>query len=113
MEADGKEYLHLAEYQKWVAEGISPHVYSHDAHMQGAWSVMGLAAECGEVVELIEKAIRKNQAADPEKIKDELGDVLWYIAACAYMFQIDLNDILEHNISKLNARRYKTLEEIA
>jgi NTP pyrophosphatase (non-canonical NTP hydrolase) len=41
---------------------------------------------------------------DRERIKDECGDVLYYLARLADEFQVSLVDIVEHNISKLENR---------
>src|SRR6266496_2082852 len=41
--------------------------------------VMGLAGESGEVVDLTKKARFQGHSIDREKIKDELGDEMWYL----------------------------------
>ena len=38
------------------------------------------------------------------RLKDELGDVLWYISACADELDLTLNEIAEYNVDKLNKR---------
>ena len=35
---------------------------------------------------------------------NELGDVLWYIATCAYEFNLTLEEIAENNVLKLKSR---------
>ncbi len=44
------------------------------------YPALGLAGEVGEVSELIKKSIRDNAPLDIQKLKLELGDVLWYLA---------------------------------
>lgn len=111
-------YTELEEYQLWVNLGISEHVIkSPGVHLP--WACLGLAAEVGEVVEIVEKGIRKNNLfediergnlnlteANRAKLLDECGDVLWYLTALASLANISLDDIMEHNIEKLNTRRY-------
>jgi len=67
----------------------------------------GLTGECGEVVK---KAWRKHdkdwfENVDHEKLKDELGDVLWYVTRCAQVMGVSLTDIMDINMKKLEARR--------
>jgi hypothetical protein len=38
------------------------------------------------------------------KLKDELGDVLWYISACADELGLTLTEIAEYNVEKLAKR---------
>lgn len=69
-----------------------------------AWNALGLAGEAGEVADLVKKAVFHQQGLDKEKIKRELGDVLWYIAAVCSGLQISLEEVAELNIEKLKAR---------
>lgn len=99
--------LSTDEYQAFVVRNISDKV---PATMEVAWALMGLVAESGETIEVYEKALRKKgelDATDYEKIKDELGDVLWYLTAAAASIEVDLIELIEHNVAKLNARGYK------
>jgi NTP pyrophosphatase (non-canonical NTP hydrolase) len=41
------------------------------------------------------------------KLKDELGDVLWYISACADELDLTLREIAEYNVEKLAKRHSK------
>jgi len=40
----------------------------------------------------------------PDSLKDELGDVLWYLAEAASAVGLDLEDIASHNVDKLIKR---------
>ena len=42
---------------------------------------------------------------DLNDLKKELGDVMWYVAVLADHFSLSLDDIAEHNISKLADRQ--------
>ncbi len=68
-------------------------------------SVMGLCGESGEVIDIVKKHIFHGHELDKDKLVDELGDVAWYIAECAYALGVSLEDVLRHNIDKLK-RRY-------
>lgn len=107
-----KDYIRIEEYQAWVSKGVSPHIDKYTPTVRGLWVTSGLVREASEALEIFEKALRKNQPFDVEKLKDELGDVLWYLTACAELNGLNLEDVLEHNITKLNTRYYKALEEL-
>ena len=68
-------------------------------------SVMGLNGEAGEVIDLVKKHLFHNHELDKDKLKLELGDVLWYLAEAAEALGISLEDIAISNIDKLK-RRY-------
>jgi NTP pyrophosphatase (non-canonical NTP hydrolase) len=72
------------------------------------YPALGLFSEAGEVAGKIKKVLRdKNGNFDPterEKIADEVGDVLWYIAALCTDLGIGMETIAQKNLNKLNSR---------
>lgn len=56
-------------------------------------AVLGLVGEAGEVADTIKKIIGHGHDFNRAAIKDELGDVLWYVAEEASAFGLDLADI--------------------
>ncbi len=72
------------------------------------YPTLGLAGEAGEVANIVKKIQRDHSGIITDdtraKLKDELGDVLWYISACADELGITLADIAEHNVQKLADR---------
>lgn len=66
--------------------------------------VLGLNGESGEVIDVIKKYMFQGHDLDVDKIIDELGDVLWYIAELAEGVGMNLSEIAEHNITKLRKR---------
>lgn len=78
----------------------------------GSWfainyTILGLANEAGEVAGKWKKAIRDEVPRDVviEQLKSELGDCLWYAAQLANEAGLNLDDIAEHNLTKLNNRK--------
>ncbi|MGN1405522.1 MAG: nucleoside triphosphate pyrophosphohydrolase family protein, partial [Erysipelotrichaceae bacterium] len=53
-------------------------------------SVMGLNGEAGEAIDLVKKHLFHNHELDIDKLKYELGDVLWYLAEAAEALDINL-----------------------
>ncbi|QAA35234.1 nucleotide pyrophosphohydrolase [Clostridium manihotivorum] len=69
--------------------------------MNGA---LGLGGEAGEVQDYIKKVLFHGHKLDKEKLKEELGDVLWYIGYLAYIQGMTLEEIAIANIEKLLLR---------
>lgn len=65
---------------------------------------MGLTGEAGEATDLLKKSFFHGAPLDAEKLKKELGDVLYYISALGYEFGWSLEEIAEGNNAKLQAR---------
>ena len=72
------------------------------------YPTLGLAGEAGEVANIVKKIQRDSGGVITEetrgKLKDELGDVLWYISACADELGLTLEEIAEFNVNKLAKR---------
>lgn len=65
---------------------------------------MGLSGEAGEVTDLLKKAVFHGHDLDKDKLKKELGDVLWYVAMLSSTAGIDLSEVAAANIEKLRQR---------
>ncbi len=72
------------------------------------YPTLGLAGEAGEVANIVKKIQRDHGGTITDetrlKLKDELGDVLWYISACADELGLTLGEIAEFNVNKLAKR---------
>ncbi len=72
------------------------------------YATLGLAGEAGEVANIVKKIQRDFGGEITDEIrgnlKDELGDVLWYISACADELNLSLREIAEYNVGKLAKR---------
>lgn len=65
---------------------------------------LGLAGEAGEAADLVKKYLFHGHPLDRDKIKKELGDVLWYVATMASTLGLQLEDVAQGNLDKLRAR---------
>ena len=76
------------------------------------YPTLGLTGEAGEVANIVKKIQRDFDGVLTDdvrgKLKDELGDVLWYISACADELGLTLNEIAEFNVGKLAKRHNRT-----
>ena len=73
-------------------------------HQRVIVSALGLAGEAGEFANLVKKMTAHGHPFDPEALKDELGDVLWYLAEAATAVGLDLEEVASQNVNKLIKR---------
>lgn len=77
--------------------------------------LLGLAGEAGSVASEYKKRLRDGSAHSrwPARMSEELGDVLWYVAAIASELGLDLEDIAVANLAKTQSRwRLRELESL-
>lgn len=65
---------------------------------------LGLAGETGEVVEIVKKGVFHGHDMDMLDIAEELGDVLFYVAAICTTIGYSLGDVASLNVAKLKQR---------
>lgn len=97
--------MNFEEYQKIVKKtSIYPNQGNNVAYV-----TLGLAGEAGEVADKVKKLIRdSNGILTKDKRKEmikELGDVLWYLAACAGELGVDLEEVATQNAKKVEDRK--------
>ncbi len=68
-------------------------------------AALGAAGESGEFADMVKKFMFHDHALDREKMKLELGDILWYITEAAAALGYTLEEVAQANIEKLQ-RRY-------
>jgi NTP pyrophosphatase (non-canonical NTP hydrolase) len=100
--------LTMNDYQADTAQFA---LYRHKV----VYPALGLANEAGEVLGKIKKLMRDHEInfgpeqkvsdKDRAQIADELGDVLWYIAALARDLGISMNELAHINVEKLKSRQ--------
>ena len=73
------------------------------------YPTLGLANEAGEVAGKIKKIFRDKGGvigtSELQALDAELGDVLWYLAQVATELGLSLDEIADHNITKLLDRK--------
>jgi NTP pyrophosphatase (non-canonical NTP hydrolase) len=68
-------------------------------------AALGLGGEAGEILDPIKKAIfHKHKTLDKDKLLDEYGDILWYVARGLSAAGLTMNDCMVHNVKKLDKR---------
>lgn len=68
--------------------------------------LLGLAGEAGELLTEYKKRLRDGESYRlfKERVGEELGDLLWYIANVASKFDLDLGTVAETNLQKVRDR---------
>ena len=67
-------------------------------------AALGICGEGGEVADMVKKSAFQGHSMNVTHVAKELGDVLWYIAIGAHAIGIDLEEIAQMNLAKLEAR---------
>ena len=100
--------MEFDEYQKKAAKYDLFEVSSDLKEVGFIEKVLGLTGEAGETADKIKKILRDKDGMvsdkDRESVTKELGDVLWYVAAIARYLGVDLSEVAEGNINKLESR---------
>ena len=98
--------MKLSDYQKKAQRTA---IYPPLGGQGWVYPALGLVGESGEIANKLKKIIRDKEghlsAEDKQIIKDELGDVLWYVAELARQLELDLDEIGAQNIAKLASRQ--------
>lgn len=70
---------------------------------------LGIAGEAGELVDAIKKWTMYNKDLDIANVKEELGDLAFYMVGLMELFGISLTDVIAGNVEKLQ-KRYDSLK---
>lgn len=65
---------------------------------------LGVSGEAGEVADQVKKEVFHGHEMDLDAIKKELGDVLHYVAGIATLYGLELEEVAQANIDKLQKR---------
>lgn len=93
--------MDVDKYQELAMRTLNPEIDKKELILNAS---MGLCGESGEVIDLVKKHLFQGHDLDDEKLIKELGDVAWYLAEAATAFNVNLSEILEKNIKKLENR---------
>lgn len=106
-----------SEYQSLSKRTLldKPNDKFSDEEIMQIWTAMGLAGEAGEICDYVKKGIFHRHGIDKEKLQEELGDLMWYVAGLATKFGLNLNIVLQMNYAKLQKRYpdgFKTTDSV-
>ena len=96
--------MNLKDYQKFT-QSIWNNTSSRNMQLNHA--ALGLVCEAGEVGDLIKKQTHFNKDTDLRKIKEELGDTLYYFSQMCALHGWTIEEVLESNVKKLSKRYHQ------
>jgi NTP pyrophosphatase (non-canonical NTP hydrolase) len=91
----------LDEYQKAAARTLNVRLNDQEKLLDAA---AGIAEEAGEVLAHVRKHLYQGRELSRERVAEELGDVLWCVAAVATMCDLELSAVATQNQLKLSVR---------
>jgi NTP pyrophosphatase (non-canonical NTP hydrolase) len=95
------EPMSLDDFQRAALRTVNPSLNERDRLLDAS---AGLAEEAAELLGLVRKKIFQNREASPERLREELGDVLWCLAVASHTLGFSLSEIAEANQDKLQKR---------
>lgn len=98
------------DYQAWAItkdrtyEDLAKRCSENHAHLRLIHAVMGLAGEVGEVTDAVKKSVLYNKELDVVNVKEECGDILWYMALLLDQIGSSFEEVMKMNHDKLETR---------
>lgn len=98
--------MEIEDYQNEASKtAIFPDELPDFVNTGQVYTVLGQAGESGEISEKMKKAIREDDEQYIQEMRDEVGDVLWYLSQVCEEFDWDMGDVAQENIEKLQDRQ--------
>lgn len=72
---------------------------------------LGIAGEAGELVDAIKKHVQYGRELDEVNVREEISDLLWFIARLCEMKSWTFEELMTKNINKLKARYPQGFEQ--
>lgn len=93
--------MEISEYQSKSIRTLSflDSTLEDNIHM-----TLGLVTEAGEIADVFKKKLAYRKEVDWVNVKEEIGDLMFYVANICNINGWDLREILQTNINKLMVR---------
>ena len=92
----------LSKPGKDIVSEITP-LDAHRLHM-----AVGISGESGELLDAIKKAVIYRKDLDVQNVKEEAGDILFYLTGILDSIGSNLDEVISENMEKLS-KRYHSL----
>jgi NTP pyrophosphatase (non-canonical NTP hydrolase) len=83
-------------------------VFTQPYNTQLLHAMFGLVTESGELADAYKKCMFYGKPLDLDNIKEEVGDISWYVALASYQLGTTIEELMEMNTRKLEARYGRT-----
>ena len=97
--------MNFDEYQKKAKKTIQS--YGSSKEMDEIIPFLGIIGETGSVISELKKMLRDGRGGYnnfENQLKEELGDVLWYVSTIASQNSLTLEEVAIHNLEKISDR---------
>lgn len=98
--------MNFTDYQaRALRTDRTPPATSMSADAARVIPLLGLAGEAGQLLVEYKKRLRDGpgHVLFVDRVAEELGDILWYVANLASKYELDLDDIAAQNLLKVDA----------
>lgn len=92
------------DLNKYTAEALRTADPAATAEHDLLHAIMGLVTESAELLDVLKKRHAYGKPVDLVNLREEAGDVLWYLPLLCRALGVSLNDVAALNIAKLRAR---------
>ena len=94
--------MDFSDYQKKASETDQ---FPKEGQRGESISLFGLIGEIGSLISTFKKRLRDKSSyvTFNKDMKEEMGDILWYVANIATKYKLSLNEIAEENLIKTKA----------
>jgi len=96
--------MDIRTYEEESARTMSPTICNGAFITETLHGIIGISTEAGELLDAVKKGLFYGHAPDMENIREEIGDIMWYIMAIVRAEGWDLEEIMQENIDKLRLR---------
>lgn len=100
----GKEYDFCSW---WIKDSFIPPISSllkDSTDYEKLHAILGIATESAELVDSLVSAEGVPSELDQTNVKEEIGDILWYIALLLRQYNWSFEEVMDLNIAKLRKR---------
>lgn len=93
--------MNVKDYQK-AARRTLPTLGTTQADL--IHMTMGLSTESNELLDIMKKNLAYGKPIDIPNMREEIGDIAWYLINLCTICEFEFEEILQTNIDKLKAR---------
>lgn len=81
-----------------------PEIWLDTSRIRLLHAGIGMATESGEFLDALKKHLYYGKPLDLTNLREEIGDLLWYMAIALDELDTDFDEVMETNINKLRIR---------
>lgn len=104
MDTNNYQFLATRTEKKMVESSCISAIAIDERDARLLHSAMGAVTEAGELMDALKRLVIYGKPLDITNIKEELGDILWYIAIGCDALDTSFAALMRANIAKLQAR---------